>query len=85
MTFKRWLYRGDRPNRLAKILNKGWAVIFSLGIFPNYMVTLEIVGRKSGKRVSFPLVMTVVKGERYLVSMLGMNVNWVKNVKAAKG
>ncbi len=85
MAFKRWLYRGGRPNRLAKIINKGWAAIHSLGIFPNYMVTLEVVGRKSGTTVSFPLAMTVVSGERYLVSMLGANTNWVKNVRAAGG
>ncbi len=85
MAFKRWLYRGGRPNKLAKIINKGWAAIHSLGIFPNYMITLEVVGRKSGKTVSFPLAMTIVNGERYLVSMLGANTNWVKNVRAAGG
>jgi len=35
--------------------------------------------------ISFPLVMVVVAGERYLVSMLGEEVNWVRNVKAAGG
>jgi hypothetical protein len=29
--------------------------------------------------------MVVVGGERYLVSMLGEEVNWVRNVKAAAG
>jgi hypothetical protein len=29
--------------------------------------------------------MVVVEGERYLVSMLGEEVNWVRNVKAAGG
>ncbi len=29
--------------------------------------------------------MTVANGERYLVSMLGENANWVSNVKAAGG
>jgi hypothetical protein len=71
MTLKRWLYRNGRPNLLAKILNRGWAIIHSLGIFPNWLVTLEVVGRKSGKMTSFPLAMTVMNGERYLVSMLG--------------
>jgi hypothetical protein len=42
----RWLYRGERPNGLAKLMNKGWAVLHSLGIFPDYMVTLEVVGRQ---------------------------------------
>src|SRR6266540_4564420 len=51
----RWMYRGGRPNTLAKILNRGSAILHSLGIFPNYFVTLEVVGRKSGKLISFPL------------------------------
>jgi hypothetical protein len=29
--------------------------------------------------------MAVIDGERYLVSMLGAEVNWVRNVKAAGG
>ncbi|HEX9075778.1 MAG TPA: nitroreductase family deazaflavin-dependent oxidoreductase [Anaerolineae bacterium] len=85
MAFKRWLYRGGRPNIVAKILNWGWAIIHSLGIFPNYLVTLQVVGRQSGKMTSFPLAMTVMNGERYLVSMLGAETNWVRNVKAAGG
>jgi hypothetical protein len=85
MAFKRWLYRGGRPHTLAKILNGGWAWIHSLGLFPNYLVTLDVVGRQSGKVISFPLAMTVVNGERYLVSMLGNEANWVRNVRASGG
>lgn len=85
MALKRWMYRGGRPNRLTKIINKGWAFIHSLGIFPNYMVALEVIGRQSGKTIRFPLAMTVLNGERYLVSMLGENTNWVRNIRAANG
>ena len=85
MALKRWMYRGGRPNQLTKIINKGWAFIHSLGLFPNYLVTLEVVGRQSGKVISFPLAMTVLHGERYLVSMLGEDTNWVRNVQAAGG
>jgi hypothetical protein len=85
LAFKRWLYRGGRPNRLAKIINKGWAAIHAFGLFPNYLVTLEVTGRLSGKTIDFPLAMTVMNGERYLVSMLGENTNWVRNVRAAGG
>ena len=85
MAIKRWLYRGGHPNRLARIINKGWAYIHALGIFPNYLVTLEVTGRQSGKKIDFPLAMTVMNGERYLVSMLGENTNWVRNVRAAGG
>ena len=82
---KRWMYRGGRPNQLTKIINKGWAILHSAGLFPDYFVTLEVVGRKSGKMISFPLAMTVMNGERYLVSMLGDEANWVKNIKATGG
>jgi len=85
MTFHRWLYHDGHPNLLAKILNSGWAFLHSLGIAPNYMVTLEVVGRQSGKVIGFPLAMAVVNGERYLVSMLGKNANWVQNIRAAGG
>jgi deazaflavin-dependent oxidoreductase (nitroreductase family) len=83
--FKRWLYKGDRPNLIARALNRGWALIHSLGIAPNYFVTLEVVGRRSGRTISFPLVMVVVDRERYLVSMLGENASWVRNIRAADG
>jgi hypothetical protein len=85
VSIKRWLYRGGHPNIVAKILNWGWAIIHSLGVFPNRFVTLEVVGRKSGKIISFPLAMTVMNGERYLVSMLGDNTNWVRNIRFAGG
>ena len=85
MALYRWMYRDGHPNPLAKILNRGSAILHSLGIFPNYLVTLEVVGRKSGKVASFPLVMTVINAERYLVSMLGTETNWVQNIKAAGG
>ncbi len=82
---KRWLYRDGRPNRLAALLNRGWAVIHAVGVLPNYLVTLEVKGRRSGRAISLPLVMAVKDGERYLVSMLGDEVGWVKNVRSAGG
>ncbi len=81
----RWLYRGQRPNWIARILNRVTAAVASAGVASNYLVTLEVTGRKSGRTVSLPLVMAVVDGERYLVSMLGDNVQWVRNVRAAGG
>ena len=83
--FKRWLYAGGRPNRLAQVLNRFWATVHSLGLAPNYLVTLEVVGRRSGRVIAFPLAMTVLDGERYLVSMLGAQAAWVHNVRAADG
>jgi len=83
--FKRWLYRDNRPHLLARVLNRGWATLHARGIAPGWLVTLEVVGRRSGRIVSFPLVMAEVDGERFLVSMLGDDVAWVRNVRAADG
>jgi hypothetical protein len=83
--FTRWLYRGRRPNVLARALNDVSAAVHAQGIAPNYLVTLQLVGRRSGRAIAFPLVMAVVDGERYLVSMLGTEVAWVRNLHAADG
>ncbi len=81
----RWLYRGQRPNWIARIINRAWAALFSWGILPDYMATLQVTGRKSGRMISQPMVVGTVNGQRYLVSMLGENVQWVHNVRAAGG
>ena len=81
----RWFYRGGHPNRLAAVLNWCSAIVHALGVAPNYLVTLDVPGRASGRIIRLPLVMVVVEGERYLVSMLGANAGWVRNAKAAGG
>lgn len=85
MNLAKWLYRGGRPNRVASIMNRCSAAVHALGVAPNYLVTLDVRSRRSGRMISLPLVMVVVEGERYLVSMLGADVEWVRNVKAADG
>lgn len=84
-TYLRWLYRGGRPSRFGRVLNRLSAVMFSAGVMPSRAATLEITGRKSGRPVSFPVVIADYRGDRYLVSMLGANTNWVRNLKAAGG
>ena len=81
----RWLYRGRRPNRVARVVNGLWAHLAAAGIGPRRLMTLEITGRRSGRTVSFPVVVADHQGERYLVSMLGENTNWVRNLRAADG
>jgi hypothetical protein len=82
---RRWLYRGGRPNRVARAADRLTATLAARGRGPDYLVTLEVPGRRSGRTVGVPLVMAEVGGERYLVSMLGEGVNWVRNVRAAGG
>ena len=85
MDLNKWFYRGGHPNWIARLLNRFSSKIYALGVAPNYLVTLEVSGRQSGRRIRLPLVMVVVAGERYLVSMLGADVGWVRNVQAAGG
>ena len=84
MKVAKWLYRGGRPNRVAALLNRWSAAVYALGIAPNYLVALDVPGRRSGQMFTLPLVLVVVEGHRYLVSMLG-EVEWVRNVRAAGG
>ena len=82
---KRWLYRGDRPSGLTRFVNAGVARLHASGLGPASWVTLEVAGRRSGRTIAFPLVMAVVDGERFLVSMLGNEAAWVRNLRAAGG
>jgi len=84
-TLDRWLYRGKRPNRLARLMNDASARLAAAGFGPAQMSALEVAGRRTGKTVSFPVVVADYQGERYLVSMLGDDTNWVRNVRAAGG
>ena len=60
--------------------------LYSAGLLsPRRAVTLEVVGRRSGRVISFPVVIADKDGERYLVAMLGEEANWVRNVRAAGG
>lgn len=81
----RWLYRGQRPNAVARLINRIAAAIFARGVAPDYLVTLDVTGRRSGRTISLPLVMAVLDRQRYLVSHLGSDVAWVRNVKATAG
>lgn len=83
---RRWMYRGGRPEGIARLLNRLDALAFSSGRFgPRRAVVLEVPGRRSGNLVTVPVVVADLEGERYLVAMLGNEANWVKNVRAAGG
>ncbi len=83
--YLRWLYRSGRPNWFARLQNRSTAMVFAAGIVPKRAASLEIPGRRTGRVVPFPVAIADVGGERYLVSMLGANVNWVRNLRAAGG
>ena len=81
----RWLYRGRRAHWLARRINGATARLAAAGRGPSQLYTLEVRGRHSGKIIRFPVVVAEYEGERYLVSMLGDDTNWVRNVRAADG
>ena len=82
---KQWLYRGKRPNWIAKILNGAIANSASKSVSPDGVAALQVIGRKSGRIVSFPVVVTVIDGQRHVASMLGEDAQWVRNVRASGG
>jgi hypothetical protein len=83
--YLRWLYEGGRPNAFARAQNRLGALAFGAGLLPRRAGALVIRGRRSGKPVSFPIVIADYEGDRYVVSMLGSNTNWVRNLEAAGG
>jgi deazaflavin-dependent oxidoreductase (nitroreductase family) len=83
---KRGMYRRGRPGLLARAMNRISAIQFSAGVLsPHGAMTLEVRGRRTGRLISFPVAVADYEGERYLVSMLGNDANWVRNVHAAGG
>jgi hypothetical protein len=61
---QRWQYRGGRPQWSARITNRLCAILFAAGIGPNRAATLEVRGHKSGRMISFPVVVADYQGER---------------------
>lgn len=70
---------------MAALANRWTAIAAAAGLPPKRQVALEVRGRRTGRLLSFPVVVADYDGERYLVSMLGEEVNWVRNVRAAEG
>ena len=81
----RAMYVGGRGDTTARRFARFWAAVFALGLAPKRWVTLQVVGRHSGRITRFPLGMADWDGGWYVVSMLGEKCNWVENVRAASG
>ena len=84
-TVRRWLYRQRHASGLARLLNAAQARLAAAGAGPRWLVMVEVTGRRTGKTISFPAVIADYDNGRYLVSMLGEDTNWVRNVRAAGG
>jgi deazaflavin-dependent oxidoreductase (nitroreductase family) len=83
--YARWMYRSGRPNWVARPQNRLSSILFGMGLLPRRVASLEVRGRRTGKGVSFPIVIADWEGNEYVVSMLGEQANWVQNVRAADG
>lgn len=81
----RLFYRDWRPTRIGRWVNRLASWWSALGPTSREMGVLEVRGRTSGQRRSTPVVVATVEGKSYLVSMLGPDSDWVKNVEAAHG
>jgi F420H(2)-dependent quinone reductase len=83
--YRALFYPGGKPRKFTRFINSEGAWLSSRGILAEFMVMFEVRGRRSGRTVRIPLVVATLDGNRYLVSMLGENVHWVRNVRAANG
>jgi deazaflavin-dependent oxidoreductase (nitroreductase family) len=81
----RLFYRNWRPTRLGRWVNRFMCWWSALGLPPRFQAVLEVQGRTSGRIRSNPVGIATVEGKHYLVSMLGPESDWVKNVEAAHG
>ncbi|SBT43993.1 nitroreductase/quinone reductase family protein [Micromonospora narathiwatensis] len=83
---KRSMYRGGRPTAFTRLVNRLDAVVYrSRFLSPRHAAVLKVVGRRSGSITSVPVAVTEHQGGEFLVSMLGPDANWVRNVHAAGG
>lgn len=66
-------------------MSRAWAWAAGLGLAPRILLTLQVPQRSSGRIGNTILVVATHQGQRYLVSMLGDESEWVRNVRAAGG
>ena len=75
-------WRPTFPGRWVNRLNCWWS---GLGLPPRFQAALEVRSRVPGRMRANPVAVATVEGQDYLVSMLGPNSDWVKNIEAAHG
>ena len=74
-----------RPTRLGRISGQVLSWLSGLGLMPRILLTLQVKGRSSGRLKSTIFVVANHDGRHYLVSMLGDNSEWVRNVRSVGG
>lgn len=81
----RLLYRNWHPTHFGQFVNRLNCWWSGLGLPPKIQAVLEVKGRTSGRTRSTPVAIATVEGKQYLVSILGVQSNWVRNVGSAHG
>lgn len=84
-SYLRYFYRGWRPTRIGRLWSRLYAWVSGLGLVPGILLTLQTKDRNSGRINSTILVVATYQAQRYLVSMLGEESEWVQNVRASGG
>ncbi|MEW9555494.1 nitroreductase family deazaflavin-dependent oxidoreductase [Nonomuraea sp. NPDC050783] len=83
---KRAMYPGSRPGAAMRLINQLDVLTYgSRRLSPRHGAVLKVAGRRSGDTTSVPVVVTALRDAEFLVSMLGPEANWVRNVRAAGG
>ena len=77
----------EKAPLLPRLAEAAYGCVFRLvswlGLPPPFIVTLEVKGRRSGRVRSTVLILAEHDGERFAVSVLGDDSDWVRNVRAA--
>ena len=76
--------RYRRPPGFYRRLQAVAPAFAALGLTPNYVVRLEVPGRRSGVIRSSFMVLVTSRGQQFLVALAGES-EWVRNVRAANG
>jgi len=82
-----------KTSRKERVLSRAWSKVVSLGLVPSSWpgkprigpVVIETIGRRTGKPRAVAVTWIELRGQRYLVSMLGEQSDWVHNVRATEG
>lgn len=73
-----------RPPGVYRRLQAVAPVFSALGLTPDYVVRLEVPGRRSGVIRSSFMVLVASGGQRFVVALAGES-EWVRNVRCAHG
>ena len=73
-----------RVTPFVRVTNRLTSTMLRAGLSFNSMVLVTVPGRKSGAPRTVPVSMIERGGERYLIGAFGQ-VNWVRNLRAARG